>query len=91
MLKKSLYTLFLLLLLITGHSYGQESLLKGRILNAINNEPLPFATVVLKDGKEVFPVNADSNGVFLITVPRPGLFNLEVIMTGFKSYYQFEM
>ena len=85
MLKRYVYTLFILLLIFTGRSYGQESLLKGRILNVINNEPVTFATVVLKDGKQAFPVNADSAGFYMITVPQPGLFNLEVIMTGFKS------
>ncbi len=91
MQKRSTSTLFILLLILTGQLYGQESLLKGRILNAINNEPVPFATVVLKDGKQTYPANADSAGFYMITVPQPGLFNLEVIMTGFKSYYQFEI
>lgn len=70
---------------------AQESLIKGRIFNVINNEPVPFAVAVLKDSKQVFPATADEAGFFTITAPKPGLYNLEVRMTGFKPFVQYEI
>jgi len=83
--------LIILLILASSPSFAQECIIQGRVLNAINNEPVPYAVVVLKDGKVTLPTTADSLGKYRITAPRPGLYNLEVVMTGFQTYYKFEI
>ena len=80
-----------ILILASSTSFAQECIIQGRVLNAINNEPVPYAVVVLKDGKVTLPTTADSLGKYRITAPRPGLYNLEVVMTGFQTYYKFEI
>ncbi len=92
MRKSSFHALIIAcIMLINGSVLGQESFIKGRIFNAINNEAVPFALVVLKDGKQAYPANADSAGKYQIIVPKPGIFNLEVIAVGYKNYNQFEI
>ena len=83
--------LFSILILASSTSYAQECIIQGRVLNAINNEPVPYAVVVLKDGKITLPTTADSLGKYRIGAPRPGLYNLEVVMTGFQTFYKFEI
>lgn len=85
------HLLLFILILASSTSFAQECIIQGRVLNAINNEPVPYAVVVLKDGKVTLPTTADSLGKYRITAPRPGLYNLEVVMTGFQTYYKFEI
>lgn len=70
---------------------AQQVSVKGRIYNAISNEDIPFAVIVLKNGKDVFPSTSDSAGKFLISAPKPGFYNLEVIQSGFKPFIRFEL
>lgn len=91
MLKKRITLLILVHLFLSAALYGQESIIKGRIINVISNEPIPFAVVVIKDGKQTYPSTADSTGRFEIVVSKPGLYNLEVIMSGFKPYNKYEL
>ncbi len=91
---KQLRILFIVLITIViceETLYGQESVIKGRIYNAISNESVPNAVVLLKNGKTVIPGNADSSGNYQIVVPEPGFYSLEVIMTGFRPYAKFEI
>lgn len=83
--------LFFILVLTSSTTLAQECIIQGRVLNTINNEPVPYAVVVLKDGKVTLPATADSLGKYRITAPRPGLYNLEVVMSGFQTYYKFEI
>lgn len=91
MTKKKIVILFICLLpFFTLSAFSQDCRMKGRIYNNINNEAVPFAVVVLKDGSTTYPATSDTSGNYLITVPKPGLYNIEVIMTGFKPYNKFE-
>ena len=91
LLNSSLHLLLILLLMTSSAALAQECIIQGRVLNAINNEPVGFAVVVLKDGKVTLPVTADSSGNYTITAPRPGLYNLEAIMSGFQTTFKFEI
>jgi hypothetical protein len=72
-------------------SNAQEASLKGRVFNAANNEAIPFAVAVLSNGNTTFPVNSDIDGRFSITVSKPGLYNLQVMLTGFKTLNRYEI
>jgi hypothetical protein len=62
---------------------AQNGILRGRVYNAINNEPLAFATVKVQ--LQAFGAYTDSLGRFEISGMPPGLYNLEVTYTGFAA------
>lgn len=88
---KSLPICLLLLFLLTGHTHAQECTIRGKVVNAANNEPIPLAVVAFKEKATNYPVTADFDGKFEIKLPHPGLYNLEVVMVGFKPYNRFEI
>lgn len=78
---KSFTLLLLLPVLAVMDLVGQNGVIRGRVFNALTNEPLEFATVALPDiGKGAY---TDTTGSFEITKLPPGLYNLEVSYTGF--------
>lgn len=83
--------LSLLLLGVLINASAQECILEGRVVNAINNESIPFVVAVLKDAKSAYPSTADTAGRFRISAPKPGFYNLEVIMSGFKTTFLYEI
>jgi len=88
-MKKLLATLSFLLIL--SMSYGQECTIYGKITNSINNEPLPFAVVVLKNGASVTSTTSDTLGNYTLITDKPGTYNLEVILTGYIKQSVFEV
>ena len=87
----SISSIFVLLFLLSAPVSAQEARIRGRIYNNISNESIPFAVVVLKDGESVFPATSDSTGRYQIKVPKPGLYNLEVAIIGFKPFTKYEI
>jgi CarboxypepD_reg-like domain/TonB-dependent Receptor Plug Domain len=81
MLRKFLVLLALMVPLV--FLYAQNGIIRGRIFNAINNEPLEFATVKIQ--AQPFGGYTDSTGRFEIKSIPPGLYNLEVSYTGFAT------
>ena len=67
---------------------AQSGIVKGKISNKINNEPIPFATVVVQ-GSAVGAVT-DLNGNYQIDNLSPGLYNLQVSFVGYKPIIVFE-
>src|SRR5690606_1546467 len=57
--------------------------IRGRVFNAINNEPVPFASVLLQGTALGTPSEAE--GFFSIKNLKPGEYNLAVSAIGFKS------
>ncbi len=86
-MKKS--NLFLLSFLLTGYSYGQGGSIKGRIFNPINNDPVPFANIILL-GTESGTVS-DDEGNYIIQNIDPGLYNVKASFVGFRSKTIFEV
>lgn len=73
----------LVLLLSCGLAFAQNGILRGRVYNAINNEPLDFATVKVQG--QPYGGYSDSTGRFELRGIPPGLYNLEVSYTGFAT------
>ncbi|MBE0675289.1 MAG: TonB-dependent receptor [Bacteroidales bacterium] len=67
-------------------SYGQENkgVIKGRVFNAKNNEPVPFASVVIWG--TTTGAMTDFDGNFLFTGVQPGFVELRASSVGFKPY-----
>jgi hypothetical protein len=65
---------------------GQENngIIKGRVYNAKNNEPIPFASVVIWG--TTTGAMTDFDGRFLFTGIKPGFSEVRVSSVGFKPY-----
>ncbi|MCK9411645.1 MAG: carboxypeptidase-like regulatory domain-containing protein [Prolixibacteraceae bacterium] len=68
----------------TVHAQKSSSILKGRVYNAKNNEPVEFATIVIQNS--VNGTNSDLDGNFLLKDIQPGFYQLKVSAIGFKTY-----
>ncbi|MCK9639524.1 MAG: TonB-dependent receptor [Prolixibacteraceae bacterium] len=68
----------------TVHAQKSSSILKGRVYNAKNNEPVEFATIVIQNS--VNGTNSDLNGNFLLKDIQPGFYQLKVSAIGFRTY-----
>lgn len=68
---------------------AQTGKLKGRVYNVINNDPIPFATVVIDSLK--LSATTDTNGFYQIENIPPGIHNLYCSFVGFKRLDFFEI
>ena len=76
-------------LLISYASWAQTGLISGRISNPINNEPIPFANVILQG--TITGASFDLEGLYEIKNLEPGLYNVEATFLGFKKKVEFEV
>lgn len=77
--------LLLLFLLVSVILPAQQCLVSGHVYNSINNDPIPYAIILLKDARSTFNTTSDSAGNFQLTVNSPGMYNLDVLMSGFNK------
>ncbi|MFZ6052701.1 TonB-dependent receptor [Halocola ammonii] len=81
--------LIILLLFTQGFAFSQSGEIKGVVTNEKNNEPIPFANVVIQG--ESSGASTDIDGKYSLTGLKPGLYNLEVTSIGFKKETVFEI
>jgi CarboxypepD_reg-like domain/TonB dependent receptor/TonB-dependent Receptor Plug Domain len=86
---KSLYNLFFFFLFVSTSSIAQTGIVKGKIVNALTNEPLPFATIQVVGTLK--GVQTDENGIYEITDLDAKLYALKVTFVGFKDIEVFEI
>ena len=81
----ALIRIFVLILtiLISAHANAQSGTIRGRVFNEKNNEPVPFATVVLF-GTTIGSVS-DFDGNFIFTAVEPGFVRLSVSAVGYET------
>lgn len=84
---KALWTL--LLTAIAATTLAQTGVIQGRISDAKNNEPIPFANVVIVG--TTTGASSDLDGNFKIESLTPGLYNVEVSYLGYKSQIEYEV
>lgn len=76
--------LFYLFFLVTFISFSQTGVIAGKITDKdFNNEPLAFATVIIK-GTSI-GVTSDSDGTFKIEKLDPGTYTIVVSFIGYES------
>lgn len=80
----SFFTLFIVAL-----SYGQSGVLKGRVVDELTNEPVPFSNVALQE--TAYGAVSDIDGNYEITGIEPGLYNVQASFVGFKTRTIFEV
>ncbi len=80
---KSYILLGMILIAANFGILAQNSVLKGKITDAVNNEPLPFVNVIVA-GTTIGAVT-DVDGKFQITGLSPGFVRIQASFVGFKT------
>ncbi len=83
MIKSIKPLLLVLALFFSFNTFAQTGTLKGRVLNKINNEPIPFANVII-DSTGI-GVTSDFDGNYRIDNLKPGLYNITCSFIGFET------
>lgn len=78
-----------LLIIISNVAYGQTGIISGRVSDSKNNEPIPFANVVIQG--TTTGAASDVDGNYKLTGLTAGLYNLEVSFIGYKSKTVYEI
>jgi hypothetical protein len=72
-----------LLSLFFNISWAQNAVVKGKIADANNNEPIPFANIIVEG--TTIGATTDLDGNFTITGLTPGFINLRVSYVGYET------
>ncbi|WP_162343377.1 TonB-dependent receptor [Cyclobacterium salsum] len=83
------FSLAFLLFFVFRTAMAQDGVIEGKIVNPINNEPIPFANVIIQ-GLDQGAVS-DEQGQYRISGLEPGLYNVKASFVGFKSQTFFEV
>ena len=84
MLRKTL--LYLAFVLFSTLSFSQTGTLQGTIIDAMTNEPIPFANVVLtKNGNQSAGTTTDFDGKYTIKPIDPGTYNIKATFVGYQT------
>lgn len=80
---KQFITLSIACLLFLTTAAAQTAVIKGRVLNAANNEAVPLATLVLQNTE--IAIQSDIDGNYEFTGLKPGIYNVAITFVGFKD------
>jgi hypothetical protein len=83
------FLLLLLLLASSAAGYAQSGVIKGRITNSINKEPIPYAVIIVEE--TTLGATSDDNGDYIIEGLNPGMYNLKVSFIGYKPVTVYEV
>jgi hypothetical protein len=74
----------LVAILFSGyHIFSQNAIIRGKVYNEVNNEPIPFANVVIQG--TTTGTTTDFDGKFEILDLKPNLYNIVVSYIGFEN------
>lgn len=76
-------------LLKITHINAQSGIIQGRVFDAINNEPIPFANVIIQNTN--LGTTSLDDGTFVINNLDNGLYNLQVTYIGYTPVTLFEV
>jgi len=81
-----LYTLFFAVIISLHSSFAQENsgVIRGKVIDASSNEPIPFASVVIWN--TTVGAMTDFDGNFLFTGVSPGYVEIRASSVGYKPY-----
>ncbi|MBN2615306.1 MAG: TonB-dependent receptor [Bacteroidales bacterium] len=79
------YAILILLVMLLGsfQLQAQNGSVKGQIINSMNNQPVPFAAVQVKN--TTIGTSTDEKGYFVLTGIKPGFVKLEVSSLGYQN------
>jgi len=86
---KKLSTTLIFFMLSTLAIFSQNAIIKGKVFNPINNEPVPFANVIIQG--TTTGTSTDLDGNYKISGLEPKLYNLEATSLGFRKAVVYEI
>lgn len=86
-MKKLLFLLYFSI--ASSFLFAQQGSIQGRVFNPINNEPIPFANIVIQ-GLDKGTVT-DEKGFYQLDGIKPGLYNVRASFIGYRSKTIFEV
>ena len=86
---KKLSTTLIFFMLSTLAIFSQNAIIKGKVFNPINNEPVPFANVIIQG--TTTGTSTDLDGNYEISGLEPKLYNLEATSLGFRKAVVYEI
>ena len=75
--------IFLLILFIPFVLFAQRATLKGKVVDAVSNEPLPFVNIIVSG--TTIGTTTDLDGNFTLTGLNPGFIRLEASFIGYRQ------
>lgn len=81
-MKKQILALMFLFLFVPIIGFSQSGVIKGRVFNEKNNEPMPFANIII-NGTNIGSTS-DFDGNFIFTGLNPGYVKLTAVSLGFE-------
>lgn len=68
---------------------AQSGIIKGRVYEAINNEPIMFANLIIEGSST--GITSDIDGNYAITGLEPGTYNLKISYLGYNDVIKYEI
>lgn len=75
--------IFFLIIFIPFALFAQKASLKGKVVDAVSNEPLPFVNIIVAG--TTTGTTTDLDGNFILTGLTPGFIRLEASFIGYKQ------
>lgn len=88
-MKELRLVLSIIILFAYTATFAQTGIIQGKVINGINNEPLPFATVAIQG--TTIGATTDIDGLFKLDKLAPGTYTIEASLVGFKKKTIFEV
>ena len=86
---KQILTTLLISLLFVMTVQAQSGIIKGRVYEAINNEPIMFANLIIEGSST--GITSDIDGNYAITGLEPGTYNLKISYLGYNDVIKYEI
>ena len=80
----SLFIIIITIFPVYAQEQSKGAVIKGRVVNSVTNEPVPFATVIIFG--TIIGAMTDFDGNFLFTGVTPGFIRLQGSSVGYGSY-----
>ena len=80
---------FLLFYFLYSAGFAQTGVIRGKVTNAINKEPIPYVVIVVEG--TTIGGTSDDNGDYTITGLNPGIYNLKASFIGYKPVTLYEV
>jgi hypothetical protein len=78
--------LSILIISLNGNAQQNGQVIKGKIVDAVSQSPLPGATIVILDSKPTLGTITDTEGNFRLWNIKPGRYNLLVSFIGYENF-----
>jgi len=84
--RKLIFTLIILIISMAGYTQQNGQVIKGKIVDAVSQTPLPGASVVISDSNPKLGTITDSEGNFKLWNIKAGRYNLLVTFIGYENF-----